>query len=643
MSFGDTDAVAPGFLPPAIAATADAESDEPGTRQAGTPPPGSPSDYDDRKLADRRGELPGEAAGGAPPDAGVAAGKEGEQGDPGDAADVGGSGDDRGEEAGSGGGVAAGGGKDERAGARDEPVRVFVRCRPATKAERSKEGADALRANAPAANVVSLDVRGGKVRCEYDHVFGPAATQEQVFDELKGSIAAVTEGINCTVFAYGQTGTGKTHTMLGKGVEKELAASSGDTRTLSETTKPRWGVIPRAVALLLSSLRDATREATRGRDERQVTVHCSYLQIYNEKVFDLLLDSREGRPLPLREHDGPNGKEVYVSGLSEYRVSTVDDVMALLAQGSRKRAVRATEYNEASSRSHAILQLSVTVETRRAGADRKVIRRAKLSLVDLAGSEKWDTNLRLDAGRTKELTAIKCVCRRAASGGCVADPACVRACPAANLSQPWATASQPSLRSEGCTFRTVTPPSRACYKILWEATHGPSSSLRCAQLRAPRRRARQPWPSPTERGRSWSRFRPMRWWTTRCCSHGPVERFRACARSSTASPCAHVAVCGPLRVRPAPTPPARCTEWGRGATMPWGGSRGPPPVGAPRASKRTCVLLHACRVRWTTLPPAAARECLRRLGRRRTRVATATASRQLPRAGGGAGRRWARP
>ncbi len=114
-------------------------------------------------------------------------------------------------------------------------------------------------------------------------------------------------------------------------------------------------------------------------------------------------------------------REVFVAGLSEFRVSTMDDVMALLQQGSRNRVVRSTELNEASSRSHAILRLSINVVSQHSSGDRRtVIRRAKLNLVDLAGSEKWDTTGGASPSqeRIKEMASINK--SLSALGNCIA-------------------------------------------------------------------------------------------------------------------------------------------------------------------------------------------------------------------------------
>ena len=132
------------------------------------------------------------------------------------------------------------------------------------------------------------------------------------------------------------------------------------------------------------------------------------MQIYNDLLYDLLNDEkdRRGKPkaLTIRENNTAQGKNLYVQGLSEYRVSTTEDVLLLLYQGGRHRQVRATEYNEQSSRSHAILQLSIEVEIPQSDG-RVIMRKAKLNLVDLAGSEKWGTGEK-DDETTKELVKI---------------------------------------------------------------------------------------------------------------------------------------------------------------------------------------------------------------------------------------------
>ncbi|RLN64238.1 hypothetical protein BBJ28_00017094 [Nothophytophthora sp. Chile5] len=165
---------------------------------------------------------------------------------------------------------------------------------------------------------------------------------------------------------------------------------------------PNWGVIPRAVESLFEELRLISRQGSAG------VVHCSYMQIYNNDVFDLLQDSKHHMKdsLPVREMIKGNGKQIYVSGLSEFRVTSLQETLQLLKVGNRNRTIRSTECNEKSSRSHALLQLSIEVESRGLESATTIIRRAKLSLVDLAGSEKWDTDIDMQGDRCRELTSI---------------------------------------------------------------------------------------------------------------------------------------------------------------------------------------------------------------------------------------------
>ena len=280
-------------------------------------------------------------------------------------------------------------------------------------------------------------------RSKFDVVLGPESTQDDVYASVAGAVSEVMNGINACVLAYGQTGSGKTHTMLGEGVKlpaRGTAAADGEDDADDDAAmlpEDSWGVIPRAVAHLFalvdtaeaeaaeafeatSPARDAPGKAAEagaqgaaaagaGRDEPPsssiTTVACSYMQLYNESVLDLLQHGREARPLTIHERKRGRRAEVFVRGLSEVRVTSAADVMRLLEVGRRNRKVRATEFNEASSRSHAVLQLAVEVETpNRRGTT--VIRRAKLTLVDLAGSEKWAASAKRGSTRVREMTSI---------------------------------------------------------------------------------------------------------------------------------------------------------------------------------------------------------------------------------------------
>lgn len=196
----------------------------------------------------------------------------------------------------------------------------------------------------------------------------------------------------------------------GKDVEKLFQSPDSERDDVSSTTSTEnWGVIPRAVSTLFDELRAVSSHGSAG------IVHLSYMQVYNNDVYDLLRDSTRSKAkgqrvqdeaLTVREMIKGNGRHIYVSGLSEFRVTSVDEALRFLRLGNRNRTIRATEYNEKSSRSHAVLQLSVEVESRGMESAATIIRRAKLNLVDLAGSEKWATDAVMGTDRTKELTSI---------------------------------------------------------------------------------------------------------------------------------------------------------------------------------------------------------------------------------------------
>ncbi|OWZ19792.1 Kinesin [Phytophthora megakarya] len=287
-----------------------------------------------------------------------------------------------------------------------ERVRVVVRVRPLNDRELQYNSSRHNFVVDGEANQVFVCKRKSKNEIErelqfaFDRVFDEKDDQADVFDYLRDGVKQVAQGFNCTIFAYGQTGTGKTHTMLGTDLEHHLAMTQASPE--APECSPCWGVIPRAIESLFEELQSISRHGSAG------VVHCSYMQIYNNDIYDLLQDNKQRMkdPLSVREMIKGNGKQIYVSGLSEFRVTSLQETIQLLKAGNRNRTIRATSYNEKSSRSHALLQLSIEVESRGLESATTIIRRAKLNLVDLAGSEKWDTDVATGSDRSKELTSI---------------------------------------------------------------------------------------------------------------------------------------------------------------------------------------------------------------------------------------------
>uniref|UniRef100_A0A8C1J2M4 Kinesin family member 13Bb n=1 Tax=Cyprinus carpio TaxID=7962 RepID=A0A8C1J2M4_CYPCA len=188
------------------------------------------------------------------------------------------------------------------------------------------------------------------------------AGQDVVFQCLGESLLdSAFQGYNACIFAYGQTGSGKSYTMMG--------------------TAEQPGLIPR----LCSSLFQRTVQEQR--EGESFTVEVSYMEIYNEKVRDLLDPKGSRQALRVREHKvlGP-----YVDGLSRLAVTSYKDIESLMSEGNKSRTVAATNMNEESSRSHAVFNIILTHTLRDLKTGTSGEKVSKLSLVDLAGSERAD-------------------------------------------------------------------------------------------------------------------------------------------------------------------------------------------------------------------------------------------------------------
>ncbi|KAI4373494.1 hypothetical protein MLD38_011615 [Melastoma candidum] len=205
----------------------------------------------------------------------------------------------------------------------------------------------------------------------FDKVFGPASQQRDLYEQAVSPIVnEVLEGYNCTIFAFGQTGTGKTYTMEG-GSRKKNGEFPVDT-----------GVIPRAVRQIFDIL-----EAQNAEYSMKVT----FLELYNEEITDLLapegcpkfVDDKSKKPIALME-DGKGG--VLVRGLEEEIVSTANEIYKILEKGSAKRRTAETLLNKQSSRSCSIFSITIHIKECTPEGE-EMIKCGKLNLVDLAGSE----------------------------------------------------------------------------------------------------------------------------------------------------------------------------------------------------------------------------------------------------------------
>ncbi|RHY13496.1 hypothetical protein DYB36_005478 [Aphanomyces astaci] len=225
-----------------------------------------------------------------------------------------------------------------------ETVKVVVRCRPLFGKE-IVEGRQSIVTMDLAAAVVSIKCPDSDQlkNFTFDSVYDENTVQRQFYDESGYPLVeSIFEGYNGTIFAYGQTGCGKTHTMQGKDSPPELR-----------------GVIPHAFDHVFDNINADT--------EKEYMVRATYLEIYNEDIRDLLSDDSNKQKLELKE-SGDGG--VYVKDLTEVVVRDVVSINKVMARGFKNRTVGATLMNEGSSRSHSIFTIVVEVSEKVNGEDR---------------------------------------------------------------------------------------------------------------------------------------------------------------------------------------------------------------------------------------------------------------------------------
>jgi len=241
-----------------------------------------------------------------------------------------------------------------------ECVKVAVRCRPMSESEKAEGQIPVVKVDS-SRNEIYLNnpKKGEEKQFTFDYTYCHNSLQKDVYEQCAYSlIESVIEGYNATIFAYGQTGTGKTFTMEGDKDREELK-----------------GIIPRVFDHIFTTID--------GTSTTQFLVTCSMIELYNEDVFDLLA-AKTSDKLDVKEKPGEG---FFVKDLSTHDTKTAKECMSLLESGSRSRKKGETQMNKDSSRSHSIF--SISIETSVALENGKqMLKRGKLNLVDLAGSER---------------------------------------------------------------------------------------------------------------------------------------------------------------------------------------------------------------------------------------------------------------
>ncbi|XP_058530930.1 kinesin-like protein KIF1B isoform X4 [Ochotona princeps] len=273
-------------------------------------------------------------------------------------------------------------------------VKVAVRVRPFNSRETSKESKCIIQMQGNSTSIINpKNPKEAPKSFSFDYSYwshtspeDPCfASQNRVYNDIgKEMLLHAFEGYNVCIFAYGQTGAGKSYTMMGKQEESQA------------------GIIPQLCEELFEKINDNCNE------EMSYSVEVSYMEIYCERVRDLLNPKNKGN-LRVREHPllGP-----YVEDLSKLAVTSYTDIADLMDAGNKARTVAATNMNETSSRSHAVFTIVFTQKKQDSETNLSTEKVSKISLVDLAGSERADstgakgTRLKEGANINKSLTTL---------------------------------------------------------------------------------------------------------------------------------------------------------------------------------------------------------------------------------------------
>ncbi|XP_051752742.1 kinesin-like protein KIF1A isoform X18 [Ctenopharyngodon idella] len=273
-------------------------------------------------------------------------------------------------------------------------VKVAVRVRPFNSREMSKESKCIIQMSGNTTTIINPKAPKENKSFNFDYSYwshtSPEdinyASQLQVYRDIgEEMLLHAFEGYNVCIFAYGQTGAGKSYTMMGK------------------QEKDQEGIIPLLCEDLFTKINDKNTD-----NNLSYSVEVSYMEIYCERVRDLLNPKNKGN-LRVREHPllGP-----YVEDLSKLAVTSYNDIQDLMDSGNKARTVAATNMNETSSRSHAVFNIIFTQKRHDSETENTSEKVSKISLVDLAGSERADstgakgTRLKEGANINKSLTTL---------------------------------------------------------------------------------------------------------------------------------------------------------------------------------------------------------------------------------------------
>lgn len=242
-----------------------------------------------------------------------------------------------------------------------ENIRVVIRCRNLLQYELERGDKASVRMDLATSQVIVQHAIGDPETFAFDAVYNNTYTQRDIFlQEVQPLVEATLQGYNATVFAYGQSGSGKTHTMTGRLEDPTL-----------------WGMMPQTVDHLFNEIRKLSTST------KTFKVRCSYIELYNGKSRDLLASKQVN--LEIKQN---MAKNFYVKGAEMPEVTNFDECIRYFNAGTERRQTASTDLNDQSSRSHSLFQMQVEQFDFEHDPSAPVIITSKINVVDLAGSEK---------------------------------------------------------------------------------------------------------------------------------------------------------------------------------------------------------------------------------------------------------------
>ena len=263
-----------------------------------------------------------------------------------------------------------------------ESIKVVARCRPLLPHE-SQSSFQCIRVSTTTNEIIlskGPDSSSDEDKSfPFDEVLDPKSSQQSVYETSSFQlIESIMEGYHGTIFAYGQTSSGKTFTMMGNPLDSELK-----------------GIIPRCFSHVFSIIHSS--------DEKNFIIRCSFLEIYNEEIFDLLKPDKKTTKLEIR-HSPTSG--FFVKDLSQIIVNSEEEMLKVMNLGNKNKSISETSMNANSSRSHTIMIVNIESFEALDKSKKPRVTLSKLNLVDLAGSERVGKSGINNDKQLKECTKI---------------------------------------------------------------------------------------------------------------------------------------------------------------------------------------------------------------------------------------------